>query len=264
MSDRGTGTLHGMAPGAHAELPRTDATPHASRRWLHSRLRDWARGVVRSRFDVRVHGAEQVPATGPVIFASNHVGVADGPLLAIFAPRPVHALTKEEMFAGPLGRFLEASGQIRLDRFHTDPAAVKACLRVLREGNAVGIFPEGRRGSGDLERFHRGTAYFALVSGAPVVPVAMLGTREPGGHSNSLPPRGGAVDVVFGAPSALPATPWPRTREQVGRASVFLREQMLAHLDHARASTGRELPGPLPAAEIEPDPATGITERGAP
>ena len=246
------------------DLPRTDDTPHPARRLLHSRLRRWVHPLIRRRFDVRLHGIEHVPASGPVIFVSNHVGVADGPLLAIFAPRPVHALTKEEMFSRPLGGLLRATGQIRLDRFHADPAAVKACLRVLREGNAVGIFPEGRRGSGELDRFHRGAAYFALASGAPVVPVVMFGTRAPGGHSNSLPPRGGVVDLVFGPVASLPATPWPRTREQVGQGSAFLREQMLVHLDRARASTGRELPGPLPAAEIEPDPATGITEQGAP
>jgi 1-acyl-sn-glycerol-3-phosphate acyltransferase len=246
------------------DLPRTDRTPHPPRWLLHSPVRRWARPLVRRRFGVRLHGAEHVPASGPVIFVSNHVGVADGPLLAIFAPRPVHALTKQEMFTGPLAGCLRATGQIRLDRFRADPAAVKACLRVLREGNAVGIFPEGRRGGGELDRFHRGAAYFALATGAPVVPVALFGTREPGGHTDSLPARGGVVDIVFGPPTSLPATPWPRTREQVGQASAFLREQMLAHLGRARASTGRELPGPLPTAEIEPDPATGITEQGAP
>jgi 1-acyl-sn-glycerol-3-phosphate acyltransferase len=258
------GLATGPARGSHTDPPRSDRTPHPPRRLLSSPLRRWARPAVRRRFDVRLHGVDQVPASGPVIFASNHVGVADGPLLAVFAPRPVHALTKEEMFDGRLGGFLRATGQIRLDRFHADPAGVKACLRVLRDGNAVGIFPEGRRGSGELDRFHRGAAYFALVSGAPVVPVAMFGTRAPGGHSDALPPRGGVVDIVFGPVCTLPATPWPRTREQVEQGSAFLREQMLVHLDRARASTGRELPGPLPTAEIEPDPATGITEQGAP
>ena len=62
----------------------------------------------------------------------------------------------------------------------------------------------------------------------------------------------------------LTATTWPRTREQVELASVLLREHMLAHLDRALAMTGRELPGPLPATEVEPDPATGVTEQGAP
>ena len=249
---------------AHTDLPRSDRVRHPVRLFLYSPLRPLARALIRRRFAVRLHGVESVPRHGGVIFASNHIGVADGPLLAIFAPRPVHALTKVEMFRGRLGRFLHASGQIPLDRFHTDPAAVKTCLRVLRDGRAVGIFPEGRRGGGDLSRFHRGTAYFALASGAPVVPVTILGSREPGGHTDSLPPRGGAVDLVFGTPYTLDAAPWPRTQEQVERASVLLREHMLVHLDHARASTGRDLPGPLPAAEVEPDPATGVTELGAP
>ncbi|MGZ4445758.1 MAG: lysophospholipid acyltransferase family protein [Nocardioides sp.] len=255
--------MTGPARTDHAALPRTDATRHPVRTFLHSPLRPFARWVIRRRFAVRLHGADLVPATGPVIFVSNHIGIVDGPLLAIFAPRPVHALTKDEMFRGALGPFLRASGQIPLDRFHTDPAAVKACLRVLRDGGAVGIYPEGTRGDGTLSSFHRGAAYAALVSGAPVVPVVMLGSREPGAGTNALPPRGGVVDMVFGAPVALAAQPWPRTREQVERASALLREHLLAHLDHARASTGRELPGPLPIHDVEPDPATGVTEQGA-
>ena len=251
------------AAASHAELPRSDRARHPRRLMLEG-LRPLARAVIRRRFAVRIHGAEQVPADGPVIFAANHISVSDGPILAIFAPRPVHALTKVEMFHGRLGRFLHGAGQIPLDRFHTDPAAVKTCLRVLREGRAVGIFPEGRRGGGDLDRFHRGAAYFGLASGAPIVPVVFLGTREPGGHSDSLPPRGGAVDMLFGTPYTLPSTPWPRTREQVGHASALLREHLLTTLDHALAVTGRDLPGPLPADEVEPDPATGVTDQGAP
>lgn len=247
----------------HAELPRSDSTRHPRRLMLES-LRPPARLLTRRRFGVQVHGAEQVPASGPVIFAANHVGVMDGPLLGIFAPRPVHALTKLEMFHGRTGRFLLAAGQIPLDRFHPDPAAVRSCLRVLRDGRAIGIFPEGTRGTGDLARFHRGAAYLALVTGAPVVPVIFLGSRPRGGHHDEVPPRGGPVDIVFGAPCTFPAQPWPRTREQVGEASVLLRERMLETLDHARALTGRDLPGPLPAAEVEPDPATGITDQGAP
>ena len=56
---------------------------------------------------------------------------------------------------------------------------------------------------------------------------------------------------------------WPRSKEQAGGLSMLIREHMLVHLDLARASTGQELPGPLPADEVEPDPATGVTEQGA-
>jgi len=118
--------------------------------WLLHGGRPTSRWLIRRRYDVREHGTGHVPPQGPVIVAANHTGVIDGPLLAIFGPRPVHALTKREMFDGRLGRFLHSSGQIPLDRVATDRGAIRACLHVLDHGGAVGIFPEGNRGAGDL------------------------------------------------------------------------------------------------------------------
>ncbi len=246
----------------HADLPRTDglATPT---RWLLRGGRPTTRWLIRRRYRVHLHGADRVPSSGPIVVASNHVGVIDGPLMAIFAPRPVHALTKIEMFHGFLGRFLAAAGQIPLDRFHTDPRAVKIGLQVLREGGAVGVFPEGTRGSGELELFHRGAAYLALVTGATIVPMSVFGTREPGGSSSSLPRRGATIDLVFGRPVAVDAVPWPRTRDHVAETSRVLRTRMLEDLQEAMRATGRSLPGPLPAGQHEPDPGGGITEKSA-
>jgi len=242
----------------HQSLLPASAPKHPTR-LLINHLRRPARFVVRRRFSVTTHGSEHIPLEGPVILASNHVGVADGPLLAIFSNRPVHALTKKEMFEGRLGRFLHLSGQVPLDRFNSDPAAVKACLRVLRDGGVVGIFPEGSRGSGEFHRFHRGAAYLGLVSGAPIVPVIQFGTREPGAGSSALPRRGGHVDLVYGPPHTFDPIPWPRTKQAVEDASRELREVMLAHLAHAEDLTGRSLPGPIPAAkDTDPDPDTSI------
>lgn len=249
---------------AHRELPRSDTARPSPRYLLYSPLRPLARWVLRRRYVVRVSGASHVPSGEGVIFASNHVGIIDGPVLAIFGPRPVHALTKIEMFRGLLGWCLLKTGQIPLDRFHTDPAAVRTCLRVLRNGGAIGIYPEGGRGAGDLQRFHRGAAYLALVSGATIVPVTMIGSREPGGHVNSLPRPGATIDMIFGEPFHLGAVAWPRTREHVEKASLLLREHMLVQLERALAATGRELPGPLPGTDVDPDPATGVTDEGAP
>lgn len=219
--------------------------------WLLHGGRPTSRWLIRRRYDVREHDAAHVPTHGPVIVAANHTGVIDGPLLAIFGPRPVHALTKREMFEGRLSAFLRASGQIPLDRLHTDRAAVRTCLAVLERGGAVGIFPEGNRGAGEITRIHAGAAYLALVSGAPVVPLMMYGTRPAGGGKDALPRRGGVVDLVYGAPYAVARRPWPRTKPLVAETSAALQLRMCADLVAGLKLTGQTLPGPIPARSAE-------------
>ncbi|KRC50322.1 MULTISPECIES: lysophospholipid acyltransferase family protein [unclassified Nocardioides] len=233
---------------AHDAAPRSDGVPPPAR-WLLVRGRPTSRWLIRRRYDVHVHHPERFPASGPVVVAGNHVGFVDGPLMAIFAPRPVHALTKQEMFSGALGWFLRRAGQVPLDRFHTDVRAVRTALRVLRDGHAVGVFPEGTRGPGDLAEFHTGAAYLALVTGAPVVPLTFLGTREPGGTSSSLPPKRARIDIVVGEPMAVDAVSWPRTRDHVRLTSAALRAHMRSGLADALEETGRSLPGPLPQGD---------------
>jgi 1-acyl-sn-glycerol-3-phosphate acyltransferase len=163
----------------------------------------------------------------------------------------VHALTKKEMFEGHTGRALRAVGQIPLSRYEVDPSAIKDCLRVLRDGGVVAVYPEGRRGSGELRTLQRGVAYLALVTGAPVVPLAVFGTREPGGDIDSVPPRGSRFDLVYGSPVYLERLPWPRRQTQVREAAEALRKTFLDHLVEARRITGRELPGPIPGLTEE-------------
>ena len=152
-------------PRVHLERPRSDQVQRAPRYLLHP-LRPVARWLLRRRYDVQVHGSEQVPTSGPVIFASNHVGVIDGPLLAIFAPRPVHVLTKVEMFRGlarlvPVALRADPAGPVQPRPARGEDLPRGRCATAA----TVGIYPEGSRGAGDLERFHRGAAYLALVSG---------------------------------------------------------------------------------------------------
>jgi 1-acyl-sn-glycerol-3-phosphate acyltransferase len=243
------------------DLPRPSVV-HPQRVLLRS-LRPVLRTVARTWWDLHVHGTELVPRRGPVVFASNHVGWLDGPLLAIVAPRSVHAWTKLEMFRGPLGLFLSSAGQIPLDRYRADPRAMKAALRVLADDGTVGVFPEGERGDGELHRFHGGAAYLAMARGAAVVPVTMVGTRVPGGHKSSLPPHGARLDVSFGSPLDVSRVAWPRTREQVTATSMLLWEHLREHQRRTLALLGRTLPGPLPAGDIPDDPDTGFVEQGA-
>lgn len=235
---------------ARTDLPRIEGAARP-RYWFLRTFRFIGRLAIRRRFHVVLHGVEHVPAKGPVIFASNHIGLLDGPLLAIFSPRPVYALTKREMFHGRLGRALRIVGQIPLDRLRADPEAIKTCLRVLADGQAIGVYPEGTRGTGEFARVHGGIAYLALASGAPVVPVTMFGSRPPGGGHNAIPRRGDTVEMVYGPAIHVDRQPWPRTREQVRATSTFLHREFLAQLERAQELTGRELPGPI--TDLNPD-----------
>ncbi len=225
------------------ELPST-AGVRSPRTGLLRRGRPLADAVVRSWWDLEVHGAELVPESGPVVMAANHVGWLDGPLLAICGPRPVHALTKREMFEGPLGPVLVAAGQIPLDRLRVDVRAIRTAVRTLRDGHCVGVFPEGTRGAGDMSATKAGAGYLALVTGAPVVPVSFLGTRLPGGSDASVPPRGSRLVMTFGPPVVLGSRPWPRTQSVVAEAASAVTAAILRTMHEAEQTTGLTLPGP--------------------
>lgn len=229
----------------HRELPRTDDVGHPARMMLHG-LRPGFAAYIRHRWDVEVRRAELFPRTGPVIVAGNHMGWLDGPLMAILGPRPVHALTKTEMFHGPLGVFLTGAGQIPVHRSEVDPRAIRSALRVLRDGGVVGMFPEGTRGDGGVERVEVGAAYLAMVTGAPVIPLAFLGTREYGGRNSSLPPSGSRLVLSYGEPRAFTRTDWPRRKDAVREVALAQQQMLLETLHEAQAVTGMVLPGPIP------------------
>lgn len=142
-------------------------------------------GLMNGLWRPRVLGAWRMPAQGPVILAGNHSHNVDGPMIIGTSPRPVHFLVKREAFVGPLGTFLTGIGQVRIDRHSVDRAAIAAALGVLDEGGVLGIFPEGTRGDGEFAQLRAGLAYFAVRSGAPVVPVAVLGSARQGRWSRA-------------------------------------------------------------------------------
>ncbi|MET3963772.1 1-acyl-sn-glycerol-3-phosphate acyltransferase [Marmoricola sp. OAE513] len=231
----------------HLELPRTVGIKHPRRGMLH-RLRPTFASVIHRRWDLEMRGLENFPTEGPVVVASNHIGFLDGPLMAIVGPRPVHALTKRELFVGPLGTFLHGSGQIPISRDVPDPRALRTALRVLRDGGVAGVFPESTRGSGDMAKAAGGAAYLALVTGAPVVPMSVLGTRLPGSRS-SFPPRGTRFALSYGPALTVDAQPWPRRTADIQALTERIRLAIIATADEASQATGMTLPGPLPEAD---------------
>lgn len=236
-----TGSDVSRRAGLRGSLPDlTDVkAPPAHWMWAGRLL---ARSILRAGYDNRVHGVELVPRRGPVILASNHIGYVDGPLLVGVAPRPVHALVKQTMFVGRLGYVLTQLGQIPIDRVRVDPLAIKTALRVLADGGVVAIYPEGIRGLGDVSCTKGGAAYLALVTGAPVVPVACLGTREPGALTETKPRRGARLDTVFGTPLRFRPTPWPRTKPHVAAVQAEIQAALAAHVRAACELTGQSLP----------------------
>lgn len=137
------------------------------------------RGLVGGLYGFRAFNAERVPATGPVIIACNHVSYLDPVVLGIGFRRPITYLAKKELFAIPvLGPVITWLGVYPLDREAGGVAAVRAALRALKEGRCVGIFPEGTRNLSGRAEGKGGAALLAALSGAPVVPAAIAGTRR--------------------------------------------------------------------------------------
>ncbi|MFE9563979.1 lysophospholipid acyltransferase family protein [Streptomyces sp. NPDC006487] len=197
-------------------------------------------GLMYGLWKPRVLGAWKVPASGPVILAVNHSHNIDGPMVMGTAPRPLHFLIKKEAYVGPLGPFLEGIGQVKVDRSGADRGAISRALGVLESGGALGIFPEGTRGEGDFASLRAGLAYFAVRSGAPIVPVAVLGTTERSGRVvKALPRLGSRVDIVFGDAFDAGDGSGRRTRTALDQATVRIQDRLTAHLADAKRLTGR-------------------------
>jgi 1-acyl-sn-glycerol-3-phosphate acyltransferase len=180
---------------------------------------------------IEVRGADNLPAAGPVVLAVNHRDFLDGPLLFGFLRRPVCFLVKKEAYTPRATPFLVSTGQIPVTRRRPDPVAVLAAVRLLRAGGVVGVFPEGARGDGLVRRARPGVGYFALRTGAAVVPVACHGT-DTLKHRRLRRP---AVRITLGTPLHLGDVP---EGQRVRRADVLAAtEQVRATLADLVAAT---------------------------
>ncbi|WP_433312362.1 lysophospholipid acyltransferase family protein [Micromonospora chersina] len=164
--------------------------------------------LLRLIFRPQVDGLENVPETGPVILASNHLSFSDSIFTPLIVKRKVTFIAKAEYFTGRglkgwlTKMFFVGSGTIPVDRSggRAARAALDTQLRVLRSGGIAGIYPEGTRSpDGRLYRGKTGVARLALESGAVVVPMAMLNSDaiQPTGQ---IVPNLGRVRIRFGAP----------------------------------------------------------------
>jgi 1-acyl-sn-glycerol-3-phosphate acyltransferase len=156
----------------------------------------------------KVIGMENIPASGPGILASNHLSVLDSLYLPLLVERPVTFVAKAEYFTGTrlrdkaIAAYMRATNQLPVDRAGARAAQdmLDAALALLQSGELFGIYPEGTRSpDGRLYRGRTGIGWLALNSGAPVIPVAMVGTERilPPGHRI---PRPGKIEIRIGDP----------------------------------------------------------------
>ncbi|MBP0461949.1 lysophospholipid acyltransferase family protein [Streptomyces montanisoli] len=162
--------------------------------------------LVRLAFRTTVEGAEHIPGTGPVILAGNHLTFIDSMILPLVCDRQVFFIGKDEYVTGrgikgrAMAWFFTGVGMIPVDRDggRGGAAALMTGRRVLEEGKIFGIYPEGTRSpDGRLYRGRTGIARLTLMTGAPVVPFAMIGTDKLQPNGRGLP-RAGKVTVRFG------------------------------------------------------------------
>ncbi len=131
-------------------------------------------------FRMKRIGREHVPQDGPIIFASNHRSFLDPFIIGAMTKRPLFYVAKMELFEKPLqGWFLNSLGAIPVMRDQSDQELLQTVRAILKRGDSIVIFPEGTRvRPGSLGRPRRGVGRFALETGVPIVPIALIGTEN--------------------------------------------------------------------------------------
>jgi len=186
--------------------------------------------ALRLYWDLRIEGpVHAVPQTGPLLVASNHVSFLDPWWIALKFPRPVRYLINRAWYdrSRAWRAFFDANGTLPVDA--DDPrATIAAVCRALEAGQAVAVFPEGGISpDGRLRKFRSGIARMAAQSGAPVVPLALVGAYD------SLPrtrrvPRPGRIRIRIGEPRTFPGSPraTPAEAGELQRFTAELREEV--------------------------------------
>lgn len=148
--------------------------------------------LLKPLYRVEIIGIENFPKTGPVLLCSNHIDNLDPPIIGITAPRQIKFMAKEELFKIPvLKNVIHMLGAFPVKRGFADRDAIRMGLKVLKEGEVLGLFPEGTRSkTGKLGKGLAGAGFFALRSQAIVLPCAIIGPYK----------LLGKVKVVYGRP----------------------------------------------------------------
>lgn len=129
---------------------------------------------------IRITGRENLTIDGPAIYASNHVSYYDPFIVMLGEFRKIHFMAWDALFKHPwFGRHLLEWGAFPVDTTGADPGGFKTCLKHLKAGEKVGIFPEGERSrTGELLPLKEGVARLAMNAGVPIIPIVISGAHK--------------------------------------------------------------------------------------
>lgn len=174
--------------------------------WLN--VRTWVTVVMLWAVRIKVKGMDNLPKAGPVILVSNHFSLGDPPVLTYKLPRRIVWMAKQELFDMPvIGWLFRAFGLIPVRRFEGDLKALRKAQSALKKGRVLGMFPEGTRSAGTgLQEAEPGTAFIALRTGAPIIPVAIWGTENIKLPRDAFRFQGTRIHLRFGEPFSFKQT----------------------------------------------------------
>jgi 1-acyl-sn-glycerol-3-phosphate acyltransferase len=179
-------------------------------------------------FHLSVEGAGRVPATGPCVIAANHTSYIDPIVLWMASPRHVRFIIDRGQYRRPLVHWVaERSGAIPVENDPRDLGSLRRALLALKQGSALGIFPEGGRSDdGGLKTGKPGAALLALRAGVPLLPAGIVGAFAAYSRHHRFP-RPGPILVRFGEPVMLPEA-WRghAAKEHLGEATALLMDRI--------------------------------------
>ena len=183
-------------------------------------------------FRTRVYGRENIPAEGAVILAANHASNIDPPLMASLMDRPVSYMAKIELFENPIfGAAIRRCHAFPVKRGESDRGAIKAAVTVLKEERVLGLFPEGTRSkTGELQKAEAGVALIAAMTGAPIVPVAILNTHRIFANGGLLP----QLRIMYGQPISFQGD--RKSKEALDAFSA----EIMAHIARMKEELGNK------------------------
>ncbi|MFS0863538.1 lysophospholipid acyltransferase family protein [Fredinandcohnia sp. 179-A 10B2 NHS] len=144
---------------------------------LYSFARGLVATILKPLYPLEITGTHHIPKDGGVLICSNHIDNLDPPIVGVTSPRPIHFMAKAEIFNVPvLGKILPKINAFPVKRGMSDREALRKALSILKDGQVLGIFPEGTRSKdGKLGKGLSGVGFFALRSDCVVVPCAIIG-----------------------------------------------------------------------------------------